>query len=213
MEFKLINLEQWKRREYFEHYLENIPCTYSLTANLDITNILKYIKKKNIKLYPMMIYVLTTIVNRHEEFRMAIDEDGNVGVWDGMNPSYTIFHKDTETFSDIWTEYNIDFSIFYNNYLKDMEMYSNVEVFFPKPNQIKNTFPISSIPWTVFTGFNLNLYAGENYLLPIFTMGKYFEQGRNTLLPISIQVHHAVCDGFHVSRFINECQQMINQYK
>lgn len=213
MEFKLINLEQWKRREYFEHYLENIPCTYSLTANLDITNILKYIKKKNIKLYPMMIYVLTTIVNRHEEFRTAIDEDGNVGVWDEMNPSYTIFHKDIETFSDIWTEYNIDFSIFYNNYLKDMEMYSNVEVFFPKPNQIKNTFPISSIPWTVFTGFNLNLYAGENYLLPIFTMGKYFEQGRNTILPISIQVHHAVCDGFHVSRLINECQQMINQYK
>lgn len=213
MNFNKIDIENWSRKPYFEQYLKNRPCTYSLTANLDITSILKYIRNENIKLYPAMIYMITTIVNRHEEFRTSIDENGNVGIWDEMNPSYTVFQKDSETFSNIWTEYNSDFNKFYESYLKDIEMYGNIKEFCPKPDAPKNTFPISSIPWITFTGFNLNLYAGANYLLPIFTMGKYFTQEGKTLLPISVQVHHAVCDGFHVSRFINECQEIINEYE
>ncbi|WP_027626572.1 type A chloramphenicol O-acetyltransferase [Clostridium lundense] len=212
MNFNKIDIESWSRKPYFQQYFENTPCTYSLTANLDITTLLMNIKNENIKLYPTMIYVITTIVNRHQEFRTALDENGNVGIWDEMNPSYTVFQKDSETFSNIWTEYNLDFSKFYESYLKDIEMYGNIKEFSPKPNIQKNTFPISSIPWTTFTGFNLNLYAGAKYLLPIFTMGKYFTQQGKILLPISVQVHHAVCDGFHVARFINECQQMINGY-
>lgn len=31
-------------------------------------------------------------------------------------------------------------------------------------------------------------------------MGKYYTQGDKVLMPLAIQVHHAVCDGFHVGR-------------
>ena len=30
------------------------------------------------------------------------------------------------------------------------------------------------------------------------------------ILPLAIQVHHAVCDGFHICRFVNELQELIN---
>lgn len=52
-----------------------------------------------------------------------------------------------------------------------------------------------------------------DYLLPIFTIGKYFEQNGIIRLPIAIQVHHAVCDGFHVGRFIEELQEAMNTLK
>lgn len=39
MKFHKIDLQTWKRREYFEHYVSSIPCTYSLTVKLDITKI------------------------------------------------------------------------------------------------------------------------------------------------------------------------------
>lgn len=74
----------------------------------------------------------------------------------------------------------------------------------------KNIFSVSSIPWTTFTGFNLNVYTDGSYLRPIFTFGKCFEQDGKTLLPLSVQVHHAVCDGFHVSRFIDDFQKLVN---
>ncbi len=69
----------------------------------------------------------------------------------------------------------------------------------------------ASIPWTTFTGFNLNVYGDGTYLRPIFTFGKYFEQEGKTFIPLSVQIHHAVCDAFHVSRLIDEFQDLVNK--
>ena len=46
--------------------------------------------------------------------------------------------------------------------------------------------------------------------IPIFTLGKYYEEDGKILLPLAVQVHHAVCDGFHICRFVNELQELIN---
>jgi chloramphenicol O-acetyltransferase type A len=48
----------------------------------------------------------------------------------------------------------------------------------------------------------------QNFFAPMFTLGKYYTQGDKVLLPLAVQVHHAVCDGFHVARLINELQEM-----
>lgn len=210
MEFKLVDISKWSRKEYFDHYLNQVACTYSVTLNLDATILIEEIKRKNIKLYPVMIYLLCTIVNKHEEFRTSIDPDGNVGVFDLLHPSYTIFQKESETFTNIWTEYTPSFPEFYKQYLLDVRNYGEIKSFIAKPGMPVNVFNISSIPWINFTGFNLNLPKITDYLLPIFTTGKYFEQNGKIWLPMSIQAHHAVCDGFHVGRFVNELQEAMN---
>ena len=118
MVFEVIDINGWKRREYFEHYFTNIPCTYSMTVKLDITQI----KKKRMKLYPAMLYYLATIVNRHSEFRTAFNQAGELGIYDEMLPSYTIFHEDTETFSDLWTEYVPNIEEFSRAYENDIRL-------------------------------------------------------------------------------------------
>lgn len=208
MKFNLIDIEHWNRKPYFEHYLNSVRCTYSMTANIEITNLLHDIKLKKLKLYQPLIYIIATVVNNHKEFRTCFDENDNLGYWDSMSPSYTIFHKDNETFSEIWTEYDESFSCFYNKYLDDIKNYGDIMRVTPKLNEPANTFPISCIPWVSFTGFNLNVYNDGRYLVPIFTIGKYFEQNNKIFIPMSIQVHHAVCDGYHTSRFINEVQEL-----
>ena len=50
MEFRLIDLKRWKRKAYFTHYFESVPCTYSMTVKLDITTI----KTGKAKLYPTL---------------------------------------------------------------------------------------------------------------------------------------------------------------
>ena len=206
MAFKIIDRENWSRKEYFEHYFSNVPCTYSMTTKLDITKIIESKKK----LYPAMLYYLTTIVNRHVEFRIAFNKDNELGIYDEMLPCYTIFHKDTETFSNLWTVYCKDYEEFYKMYENDLRQYGNQKGMFGKPDVPDNCFTVSMIPWVSFEGFNLNLQKGYDYLLPIFTMGKYYEENGRILLPLAIQVHHAVCDGFHLCRFINELQELIN---
>lgn len=205
MNFNIINKEEWHRKEYFDHYFNEIPCTYSMTVKLDITKI----KNSDRKLYPTMLYFITKVVNRHSEFRTSIDIDGNLCIFDEMLPCYTVFNKESETFSNIWTQYCDSYDEFCKLYEKDIEMFGSVKKMIAKPDIPENNFPVSMIPWTTFDGFNLNLQKGYQYLLPIFTMGKYYEENSRYILPLAIQVHHAVCDGVHVSRFVNELQELV----
>lgn len=209
MKFNLVDRKNWDRNSYFVYYL-NQQCTFSITANIDITLLLKQLGNNGFKLYPIFIYMVSKTVNSHVEFRTCFNDEGVLGYWDNMIPSYTIFHSDNHSFSSIWTEFAHEFSLFYKNYQDDIKQYADVKGLFTKGNIPKNTFPISSIPWVSFTGFNLNLNSDNNFLLPIITGGKYFNQKDKTLLPISLQVHHAVCDGYHASTFINEVQQLAN---
>lgn len=205
MEFRLIDRQNWKREEYFVHYYETIPCTYSMTTKLDITPLIT----RKVKLYPALLYSVSTIVNRHEEFRTAIDDKGRIGIISEMTPCYTFFHKDTETFSTLWTEYSSDYAKFCKMYEKDILQHSQNKGLIAKPNPPANTFPVSMIPWTTFDGFNLNLKKGYDYLLPIFTFGKYYKSGESYYIPLSIQTHHSVCDGYHTCRFINQLQEIL----
>ena len=194
------------RKEYFEHYFANIPCTYSMTVKLDITRIIE----TNKKLYPSMLYCIATIVNRHPEFRTAFNDKGELGIYSEMIPSYTVFHKDTETFSNLWTDYNPDFEVFFRSYEKDMLQFGNQKGMIGKPDVPPNVFTVSMIPWSSFEEFNLNLQKGYNYLIPIFTIGRYSQENGKIKIPLAIQVHHAVCDGFHACRFVNELQDLID---
>ncbi len=62
---------------------------------------------------------------------------------------------------------------------------------------------------TSFDGFNLNVKSFD-YLIPIFTIGKYKEENEQYTIPFSVQVHHAVCDGYHAGCFINDLQETIS---
>ena len=72
----------------------------------------------------------------------------------------------------------------------------------PQKIRPENTFDISMIPWFTFSCFNLNIKNDGKYLLPIFIMGKVFENNGKKMLPLAIQVHHAVCDGYHIGLFL-----------
>lgn len=206
MKFKKIDRETWERREYFEHYLEEVPCTYSMTVRIDVSRI----REKGYRFYPAMLYCLAAAVNRMEEFRTAFRAEGELGIYDTMSPCYTIFHKDTHTFSLLWTEFQDSLSAFCEKYEEDLKTYGAVHKMTAKEGIPENTFSVSAIPWTSFEGFHLHLPKSSNYLLPVFTMGKYVLENGRWMMPLAVQVHHAVCDGFHVSRFISELQQLID---
>lgn len=210
MIFTKIDLDTWNRKNSYNQYMDTTPCTYSMTVNLNITHFLTEVKLQNIPFFPSILHAISTIVNRHPEFRMSIDAERDPGYYDICHPSYTLFHEDTETITNCWTEYNEAREVFLDSYKKDMQIYQ-FDSQTSKPLQINNIFTVSCIPWTTFSGFNLNLQKGYDYFAPIFTIGKYFEDQEKVLLPVALQVHHAVCDGFHVARFFNELQMLLDR--
>lgn len=207
MTFHPIEKKSWDRKEYFDHYFTAVPCTYSMTVKLDVTRLVR----SGERFYPAMLYCLSKAVNRHREFKMTWDQEKGLGWYDTVHPSYTIFHKDTETFSCTWTPYQEEYASFRKAYEEDQAKYGGIHRFLSCTDTPPNTFSVSMIPWESFDGFNLNLQNGYDYLPPIFTMGRYQEENGKILLPLSIQVHHAVCDGFHVCRLVKDLRGILEE--
>ena len=89
MAFRKIDIENWERREFYEHFISQVVCSYSVSVNLDITHL------KGQKLYPAMIWLLTKTVNDMPEFRTSLTAEG-LGIYDDMHPMYTVFNKENK---------------------------------------------------------------------------------------------------------------------
>lgn len=209
MDFHIIDKTTWERAIYFDYYYNQIKCKYNLSANINITNLVRKQKECNLRFFPTMLYAIIKAVNLHKEFRMSFNENGELGYWDEVVPCYTLFHDENKTFTDIWSQYNDDFEVFYKTVLKDIKQYGNITgVIKARPNQPKNFCPISCLPWLSFTNFAQDTYTENSFLFPLIKFGKYFENDNRIMLPISVFVNHAVADGYHTCKLINDIQEI-----
>ena len=96
-DFTPVDRSNWSREPWFDHYFSQVPCTYSMTVSLDITPI----RQRAVKLYPAMLYCLSRAVNARQEFRMSLDGAGQPGYYPIVHPAFTVFHRETETFSNL----------------------------------------------------------------------------------------------------------------
>ena len=209
--FQQINLAEWPRRPYFEHYFNAVRCTYSITADIDISTMLPQCAKAGVKFQPAMVHCISSAVNRLPEMRTCFDGNNRLGTWDFMSPCYAVFHNDDKTFSNLWTPFCSDFSGFHSRFLADVRDYGDEKDFFPKPDMPENCFTISTLPWIDFTAFNINVFGKGDYLRPIFTLGRYTRENGRVRIPLAVQVHHAVCDGYHVGQLFEHIRTLATE--
>ncbi|QJU55422.1 CatA-like O-acetyltransferase [Herbiconiux sp. KACC 21604] len=156
------------------------------------------------------IWAIASVVNRHDEFRMTLDEAGGPAVWREVHPAFTVFNPPSETFSCLWEPFDRNFGAFHDAASETMARFAGTTELFPQGAPPANVFDISSVPWTTFTGFTLNIDGGWDHFAPIFTLGRYAEREGRSLLPLAVQVHHAVADGFHTARLIEELRALFS---
>lgn len=208
MEFKPIDMDRWAHAEYYTFYTRMAPCSFAMTVNVDITAFMRFIREKNLRFYASFIYLISRAVNSMEEYRIG-ERDGVVGIYDVVSPAYPVFHERDKTFSYVPSEYMPKFTDFYRNILKDMQRYENVRGLSPVASP-PNTFFISCIPWASFTHYTSQL-EGPLSLAPTIVWGKYTRQDGKVLLPIALQSHHGVADGYHASMFYDRVQALCEQ--
>lgn len=210
--FHPVDWEAWPRRDHFKYYYNQIKCRYTLTAHIDIAPLRVFQKQRQLKFFPLMLYAVMRAVNENKEFRMSFDADGRLGYWDEVVPCYTVFHDEDKTFSDIWSAYNADLHTFYKGVVADLKAYGETGRFVKaKPDQPPNFCPVSSVPWLHFTSFSQDTYAENSLLFPLIRFGKFEASGEKVLLPLAVSVHHAVADGYHTCRLINDIERIAGQ--
>ena len=208
MNFKKIDMNTWERSESYTFFITYNRCKINMTMQLDITNLIKTIKQNKLRCYPVFTYITSKVVNRHDEFKMNYDENGDLILYDFLHPRYPIFHDSDKTLSILWTDYNDDFKTFYEQFISDVNQYGEKRSMAAKGQFPPNCFDMSCLPWSSFTSFDCPP-TKDTVWLPHFVMvGKFYSKDDKIFLPISLSVHHSVCDGYHVSRFFDEFQSL-----
>ncbi len=210
MNYTKVEIDKWSRGSLFHFYIEKMRIVMSLTVDINVAPLITYTKKNGLKFYPAMIWVVSKVINSHDEFKYGWDTDGNLIRWDSISPSYTVFNRDDECFSKFVTEYTDDIFEFYQRTVDDQRKYQEERAIIG--NQPQNFFDVSCLPWVKYKHFDVHVFDEGKFLAPVLTWGKYEVQNGNALMPLTMNIHHAVADGFHLSRFFNEVQELIDSY-
>ncbi len=207
MKFKPLNLDTWERAPLFQHFIRDLRCVMSMTAEVDITDFLRAVHSRGQKFYPAMIWAVSSAINRREELRMGYDRQGDVGIWDFVSPYYAHFHPSDGRFAKLFTEYNPDYLEFYQRFEADAVRYRNLR-WFELQDVPPNVFDLSCLPWISYKAFDMHIFDSGTYLAPVVTWGKYAENEKGrTILPLSINIHHAAADGYHLCRFFADVEE------
>lgn len=204
---KYIDLDTWKRKDHFSYFRQFSYPQFNICANVDITRYYRYLKEKGLPFFVSVVYAASKAANGVKEFRYRIRED-KVVEHDIVSPSYTILTED-ETFAFCLTGYVEEYSVFKENALRDIERIKNNPSIEDEPGR-DDVLYISSLPWVSFTGVTHPINLDPTESIPRISWGKYFEENGKIQLPVSVQVHHALMDGFHVGQFFIAIQDIMN---
>lgn len=203
-----IDLNEWSRGELFRNYIEHMRIVMSLTADIDVTKLVEFSKDRSLKFYPLMVWAVSKVVNAHDEFKYSWDSGGDLIKWDFISPSYTEFHKKDENFTKMVTQFSDNMSVFYERFMCNREKYKNERAFVR--NKPLNFFDVSCLPWIKYKHFDVHVFDDGKFLAPVVTWGKYEMEAGKYMMPVTMNIHHAVADGFHLARFFKELQTLIN---
>ena len=211
MNYKKIDLASWERRDIYKMYTTTLKIVMNMTVDMDVTPLVAYAKEKGLKFYPVMMHTVGRILNARDEFKYSLTAEGELILWDYISPSYTDFDPETEHFNKFVTEYTPDLFEFCERAERDRLHYKGVFGF--APDQPKNVYDISCLPWVHYNSLTLHVESADGIcLFPVVIWGKYEEKDGRLILPVTVNVNHAVCDGFHISRFFNELKAAIEAF-
>lgn len=209
--FHPIDLQTWPMAEAFHYYTQIAPTTYTVNVSIDVTAMRKGLKEKGYKFFPAYLFLVTKALAEQHEMCVAKHES-IIGYWDWLTPLYPVFHEDTKTTSLLWTEFVDDFSMFHQKYMDDTIQHSQQQgILSSKGVPPSNAYVVSCIPWLSFDSFSLHNQGVQDYFFPTLEVGKFVQSERGILMPLSITVHHATTEGYHLSKFIEKLQyNMLN---
>ena len=204
---KFLDIETWNRREHFEYFKQLADPSFSVCVTVDVTKAHAVSKEKSMPFFVLYLYAAMKAINGIENFKYRITKDDRIRICDAIHASATIMRPDT-TFGFSFIEYSEDLNQFCENFKREKERVLHSADLFP-PVVSEDTVYCSALPWLHFTGHKEAKGSSSDSVTRL-AFGK-FEKGTNALrMPVSINVNHALIDGYHVGLFFENYQKTLD---
>jgi len=203
---KKIDLTEWKRKTHYQFFKDFSNPHFSITLNLDVTNLYHYAKSNSISFFTVMLYHVMNAANQVEEFKQRI-RGSEVVIHEMVHPSFTYLGND-DLFLFVNSQFDVDIQQFKQNVSQSIQKVLEHQHFVDDISRDDYIY-ISSLPWINFTSLSHPYDVAHQDSIPRITWGKYtFIDGKVTI-PINVSIHHGLADGIHVGKFISALEEQI----
>lgn len=206
---KVVDLSTWKRAGHYHFFHSMDYPQYNICLDLDITHFLKKVKESRLPFYYAMTYAVMAAVNEVEEFRYRIHGE-QVVLYDRIHPSFTEITPGDDLFKIVTLDLEPTIEEFVVAAKKKAD---NQTDYFPIEELSRDDLVyITCIPWISFTHISHTMRLNRDDAVPRISWGKYFNDGDKVMLPFSVQVSHAFCDGMHVGNYAEKLQTYLDSF-
>lgn len=207
---RYLDTTTWARRDVFEFFRAFDKPYFNICTRLDVTNLLATLRdrrdSRGVSVSLAYHYFALRAANEIEPFRYRLRE-GKVIVHDVIHGGTTVLLPN-ETFTLAYFDYEANFKKFIEQAERAVsDVLLGDGGFRPDPRDDRIHF--TTLPWVSFTSFSHARNWGVEDSVPKIAFGKFIKEDQRTLLPFSVEVHHALMDGLHVGRYLSLLEQML----
>lgn len=211
--YRIVDMDTYYRKGVFRHFSEDCHCSTSMTAQLDVTELVKRSRETGTKFSLNFLYLLAKVLNSREDYRMGyLWQTGQLICYDRIHPTHYVFHEDTETCTPVYTRWQEDYGAFYADALADVVKAKATREYGLDAANHPNWFDASCIPWVSYDALNIELPDGHLYFSPIVNWGRYRPEEGRLMMPVSVRLNHAIADGYLVARVFVLLQEEIARF-
>jgi chloramphenicol O-acetyltransferase type A len=197
---KYLDVATWARRDVFEFFRSFDKPYFNVCMRLDVTNLLAHVRHHpGASVSLAYHYLALRAANEIEPFHYRL-RDSKVLIHDVIHGG-TVVLLPNESIGLAYFDYDENFDSFAAGAARAVKQTQAEEGFHPR-NDDDARIHFNTLPWFAFTSFSHARNWGREDSVPKIAFGKFTRENERTLMPISIEVHHALMDGLHVGRFL-----------
>ncbi len=200
-----LDLENWPRRDHFDFFSQFEEPFFGVCVEVDCSKAYENAKKNEQSFFLKYLHSSLIATNQVQPFKYRISED-EVWIFDQVNASPTINRPDG-TFGFAYMDYFENFAEFSSAAQAEIQRVQNSTGLVPAGSG-QNVIHYSSLPWLNFTAISHARSFSFKDSCPKISFGKLSETKK---MPMSVHVHHALMDGFHVGQFVEVFQEILNE--
>lgn len=194
-----IDINTWKRKDHYNFFKNFGQPFFGVTTDIDCTEAYLYCKSYQVPFFLYYLHKSLLAANQISAFRYRIEED-EVIEYKQLSGSVTVLRKD-ETFGFAYFNWHADFKTFAAEARRAIDA-EKLSAGLKLRKDLNSLIHYSVLPGINFSSMQhaQMITAGDS--VPKIVFGAMSFENYRVILPVSVHVHHALCDGFHVSKFL-----------
>jgi chloramphenicol O-acetyltransferase type A len=207
---KVIDMETWPRKSQFDFFRQLPTPHFSITANVEVTDLVAHRKSRNISLFNAVLYAIMTAANAVPELRLRFRKD--IVVEHRVVHASATIPIDDDRFAFCSIEYVPDWHAFNTRCVNALEKAKQQNELREHIDNTDEWIFLSCLPWISFTA-TTHPHGGPDDCIPRISWGQLHDQGSKWMIPVSVQVHHSLVDGIHVGKFYETlAENIVNSF-